>query len=65
MKPKYILSTLAVLLIAAFVYFYGGGRAPAGQAPLTSINSQNVAEIRNEFNAASADARVLLLLSPT
>ena len=66
MKRKYILGALAtVLLIAAFLYLYGGGHAPAGQAPLKRINAQNIAEIRDEFNAAKNDARVLLLLSPT
>lgn len=66
MKGKYILGAVVVTLLAASVlYLYGGGRTPAGQAPLQNLRAQNVAEIRNEFNAAKNDVRVLLLLSPT
>ena len=66
MKRKYILSALAaVVLVAAFLSLYGGGQAPAGQAPLKRIDAQSITEIRDEFNAAKSDARVLLLLSPT
>jgi hypothetical protein len=66
MKGRYIVSAvLAALLIAAAPYVYGGGQTPAGQAPLRSVTAENVAEIRDEFNAASGDVRVLLLLSPT
>ena len=66
MKRKYILSGIvAVCLTGALAYFHGGSRAPSGQAPLRSLTPQNVAEIKNAFNAAQGDARVVLLLSPT
>lgn len=66
MKGKYILGAVVVTLLAAAVlYLYGAGQTPAGQAPLQNLRAQNVAEIRNEFNAAKDDVRVLLLLSPT
>jgi hypothetical protein len=66
MKRKYIVgSFVAVLLLAVLVYFYGGSQAPSGQPPLRSITAQNVADVKNEFNAAKNDVRVLLLLSPT
>lgn len=66
MKSKYILGALvAVLLLAGIVYFYSGSQAPSGQPPLQSLTVQNVAEVKNEFNAAKDDVRVLLLLSPT
>jgi hypothetical protein len=66
MSGKYIAGALATAALAgALVYFYGGSQAPAGQAPLQSLTSQNVAEIKNAFNAANGDARVLVLLSPT
>jgi hypothetical protein len=66
MKRKYILgAVLVALLAAAVLYFYGGGRTPAGQPPLENLSAQNVGEIKNEFNAAKDDVRVLLLLSPT
>jgi hypothetical protein len=44
----------------------GPGAAPAGQSPLTAFTSQTVLEpIRQPFNAASDQMRVVLLLSPT
>jgi hypothetical protein len=66
MKSKYLISALlTALLVGALVYFYGGSQPPAGQPLLQSLTAQNVAEIKNEFNAAKDDVRVLLLLSPT
>jgi hypothetical protein len=66
MSRKFILSIiLAVGLIGALRYFYGGGEAPTGQAPLEKLTSQNLTDIRSAFNAAQDDVRVLLLLSPT
>jgi hypothetical protein len=66
MKGRYIVgAVLTTLLIAAALYLYGGGQAPASQAPLRSVTAENVGEIKNEFNAANGDVRVLLLLSPT
>ena len=43
----------------------GGSQTPSGQQPLESLTTRNVAEVRNAFNAAKGDVRVLLLLSPT
>jgi hypothetical protein len=66
MKRRYIVASLvALLLLAVFVYLYGGSQAPSGQPPLRSITAQKVEEVKNEFNAAKNDVRVLLLLSPT
>jgi hypothetical protein len=66
MRAKYILGALVALsLLAALGYFYGGSQAPSGQAPLRNLTAQNVAEVKNEFNAAKDNVRVLLLLSPT
>jgi hypothetical protein len=66
MKRKYSLGALvAVLVLAALLYFYGGSQAPSGQHPLDSLTAQNVAAVKNQFNAAKHEVRVLLLLSPT
>lgn len=66
MKRKYILSAILIaVLIGAAVYFYGGSQAPPGQAPLERLTAQNVSAVKNAFNAAKDDVRVLLLLSPT
>jgi hypothetical protein len=66
MQRAYIVGAIPVALLAAAVlYLYGGGQTPAGQLPLKNLNAQSVGEIKNEFNAAKDDVRVLLLLSPT
>jgi hypothetical protein len=66
MKSRHVVGLVLVLsLVAVLFYFYGGSRVPAGQAPLRSLTTGTVAQIKNEFNAAKADVRVLLLLSPT
>ena len=66
MKRAYIVGSIPVALLAAAVlYLHGGGQTPAGQSLLKNLSAQNVGEIKNEFNAAKDDVRVLLLLSPT
>jgi len=66
MKRAYIVGAIPVALLAAAVfYLYGGGQAPAGQPPLQNLSTQSIGEIKNHFNAAKDDVRVLLLLSPT
>lgn len=66
MKRKYLaIVLLAVVLIGALLYLYGGHQAPPGQPRLQSLTDQNVAELKAEFNAAKDETRVLLLLSPT
>lgn len=66
MKRRYVIgAVLLALLVAAALYLYGGGQTPSGQPPLRNVTAQNVVEIKDEFNAAKGEVRVLLLLSPT
>lgn len=66
MKHKYTLGAFAsLLLLAALGYFYCRSYAPFGQPPLKSLTAKNIIDVKNEFNAAKGDVRVLLLLSPT
>ena len=66
MKRKYIAGAVLVAsLMAAAFYLYGGGQVPSGQPQLRNISAQSLGEIKDEFNAAKDEARVLLLLSPT
>jgi len=63
---KYIL--IAAFAVAAFgflIYYGAGGRVPSGQPPVEKLTPQNVAVIKDAFNAAKGDVRLLLLLSPT
>jgi hypothetical protein len=66
MSRKYILVAIVTAgFVGALLYFYGGSQAPAGQRPLQNLTAQNVGEIKDAFNAAKDDVRVLMLLSPT
>jgi uncharacterized protein YpmB len=66
MKRKFILGAILILaLIGVVFYFYSGSQVPAGQARLQSLTRANVSLVKDSFNAAREDARVLLLLSPT
>lgn len=66
MKPKYILvGVVGVVLIGLMIYLYGGSKTPSGQVPLERLTTQNVADVKNAFNAAQHEVRMLLFLSPT
>lgn len=66
MKRKYLAGGAAIMfLILLLIYANGRGHTPEGQPPLQTLTVQNFSEIRNQFNAANDDVRVLLLLSPT
>ena len=56
---------LMVVLIGVSVYLYRGNQTPSGQPPLERLTAQNAASIKNAFNAAKNDIRVLLFFSPT
>jgi hypothetical protein len=67
MKRKtFILTALAVAIIALLYYLYGAGtQVPPGQPPLTKLTADNLATLKNQFNASRDSVRVILLLSPT
>jgi hypothetical protein len=66
MKRKYLAAAAATaILLVLLIYVNSGSQAPHGQPPLQTLTVRNISEIRNQFNAAKDDVRVLLLLSPT
>ena len=58
-----------VIVIAAVVgaawYQFGGHRTAEGQRPLADLNAASLDQLRADFNAASGETRMILLLSPT
>ena len=60
-----LIAVIAVLLLAAAWYQFGGHRTSPGQPPLAELNAANLDQLRAEFNAASDQPRMILLLSPT
>ena len=64
MKGKLIvtIAVLVALLGAAAYYRYIPGQAPTGQPPLANFDQ---ASFHQQFSAAAAGPRVLVLVSPT
>jgi len=56
---------LAAILLVVFFYLYGGSTVPQGQQPLVRLDSSNVAQLRDTFNASATSVRLLVLVSPT
>ena len=62
MKPF----ALALVVSAAMSAACGPGKAPAGQAGLVTLSAQTALDpVKQPFNAAAGEHRVILLLSPT
>jgi hypothetical protein len=60
-KIKYALSLAALVTVLLVGWYFWG---PAG-GKLTSLSENNFAQFVQEFDRATNDERVLLLLSPT
>ena len=66
MRKKFtIAGVISLLVLLASFYYLSPGRAPEGQAPLTSLDPGNFHQFRRQFNSAQSTVRILLLLSPT
>ena len=66
MKRKWIIvGVLGASLATAMAYLYGGHHVPSGQPPLQDLTPQTVNDLKDDFNAAKGNVRLLLLLSPT
>ncbi|MGH9776257.1 MAG: hypothetical protein ACRD50_15085 [Candidatus Acidiferrales bacterium] len=67
MKRRTLVSLALVLavLLALGWYFFGGQKVPAGQPALFALTPANFSSLRNSFNAANGNVRVVLLFSPT
>jgi hypothetical protein len=62
-RALWLIVTVALLAVA--FYLWGSSHTPPGQPPLVLLDHANVGEFQQRFNAASADTRIVLLLSPT
>ena len=64
-----------LLLVLLAVVFIGVGAlawlnlathyTPAGQLPLTTLDAASLSTLKDEFNRASSESRMIVLLSPT
>ena len=62
-RGNILLGSVALGILAALFYLYGGHQTPSGQPPLAELNAANLGQLKNEFNARQP--RILVLLSPT
>ena len=62
---KIIVGSLSAIIAGIVFYLYAGSAAPAGQPPLSRLNTSNFGELRTSFNQAKDTVRVVALLSPT
>ena len=67
MKRKGIIlvSLLAAIAFIVIYYFYLGSAVPKGQPALVSLNSSNVASLKDAFNGSANSVRLVVMLSPT
>jgi hypothetical protein len=66
MKPRRVAVGLMLLVLAAFGWWRFGTRiAPAGQPPLLTLDHLALTALRDDFNRASPEMRIIALLSPT
>jgi hypothetical protein len=59
------IAVVALVLAAAAYRYFGTHRVPAGQPALVTIEAGSIDSLRRDFNRASNDTRIIVLLSPT
>lgn len=60
-----LFAVVGVLLASAGWWQFVRREVPQGQLPLATLDARGLASLREEFNASSDAARVIVLLSPT
>ena len=64
-RTPLVIAVFAVLLAAVAWYQFGRHSVPPGQPPLATLDASSLAAFKADFNAASGQVRMVLLLSPT
>lgn len=64
-KKRALWLVVAIALVALLLYLWGSSHTPPGQPSLVSLDQANVSQFQQDFNAAAAETRIVLLLSPT
>ena len=60
-----VLAAIAAIVGALAWMQYGPREAPAGQPPLAYLDSSSLETLKADFNRASGETRIVVLLSPT
>ena len=59
---------LIVVVVALSAYGwsrFGTHNTPAGQLPLTYLDASSLGALKADFNSATGETRIIVLLSPT
>ncbi len=64
-KAFIVIGVVAAVLVAAAIYFWGPGTAPAGQPPVVTLSRANFGEFARVFDTPADVPRLVFLLSPT
>jgi len=64
-RKRILIGVLALVVLAAAYYFYGGHSTPKGQPALVSFSAGDLTPLKTSFNQSASSVRVLLMLSPT
>lgn len=61
-----VLTVVIATIVGALAWVqYGPRQTPAGQPPLAYLDPSSLQALKADFNRASGETRVLVLLSPT
>ena len=65
-KPALLTAVVGSVVLVAGAYLrYAPRRVPPGQRALVHLDAGNIGTLRDDFDAAAAGTRLLVLLSPT
>jgi hypothetical protein len=67
-RRRLLLVLLAVVVVAVGALAWlnlATHYTPAGQSPLTTLDVASLSSLKEDFNRASAESRMIVLLSPT
>jgi hypothetical protein len=59
------LAVIAPVLIAAAYWYLGTHHVPDGQPALSTLDAASIESLRNDFNRAAGETRIIVLLAPT
>ena len=65
-RLRLLISIVLAAILAALAWLqYGPRKAPPGQPPLAYLDSSSLETLKADFNGASGETRIVVLLSPT
>jgi hypothetical protein len=60
-----LIALIALVILSRTGVLSPKGHAPAGQPAMVELDAQKLESLREDFNAASSQTRIVLLVAPT